>query len=162
MSLQSQMVYMMLLIRIIAHINHHEKVNPDNVLVLIKSSLWQSTEARTLSGFDCTWNWPNFISLLMYVDTSNRLFFPWIQYFYWVSVIFPRELYYTSTPNHRDTIWNLTGSVKVNPLAVIPSYFKISSWVYAEKHVCGNDTFLPLWRLHWYPTLFYCITPFRK
>ena len=28
-------------------------VNPDKVLVLKKSSLWQSTEARTSLGFDC-------------------------------------------------------------------------------------------------------------
>ena len=40
----------------ISHIQGHKTVNPDKVLVLIKSSLWQSTEARTLSGFDCTRN----------------------------------------------------------------------------------------------------------
>ena len=38
----------------ISHIQGHKKVNPDKVLVLINSSLWQSTEARTLSGFDCS------------------------------------------------------------------------------------------------------------
>ena len=38
----------------ISHLQGHKMVNPDKVLVLIKSSLWQSTEARTLSGFDCT------------------------------------------------------------------------------------------------------------
>ena len=32
-----------------------KKVNPDKVLVLIKSSLWRSAEVRTLSGFDCNW-----------------------------------------------------------------------------------------------------------
>ena len=37
----------------ISHIQGRKKVNPDKVLILIKSSLWQSTEARTLSGFDC-------------------------------------------------------------------------------------------------------------
>ena len=37
----------------ISHIQGHKKVNPDKVLVLIKSSLWQSTEVRTLSGFYC-------------------------------------------------------------------------------------------------------------
>ena len=31
----------------IAHIQGHKKVDPDKVLVLIKSSLWQNMEART-------------------------------------------------------------------------------------------------------------------
>ena len=35
-----------------AYIQGHKKVNPDKVLVLINSSLWQSTGARTLSGFE--------------------------------------------------------------------------------------------------------------
>ena len=30
-----------------------KKVNPDKDLILIKSSLWQSTQSRTLTGFDC-------------------------------------------------------------------------------------------------------------
>ena len=38
---------------LISYLQDRKKVNHDKVLVLIKSSLWLSTEARTLSGFDC-------------------------------------------------------------------------------------------------------------
>ena len=75
------MLYMMHWITLqspISHLQRHKKVNPDKVLVLIKSSLWQSTEARTLSGFDCNWNLINKLSysLGQLLRSYNQLVVP--------------------------------------------------------------------------------------